>query len=436
MLFLELLVLLILTLLNGVLAMSELSVVSSRKSRIKHMKNLGERNIRAVLQLKEDPNRFLSTVQIGITLVGIFAGAFSGATVAARLGQWLNEFASIAPHGETIGIAITVAGITYLSLTLGELVPKRIALSHPEAVAAFVARPMIGLSLLAAPAVWILKISSELLLGALGLSGGRQSTVSEEEVKSLIAEGTMAGIFAPQEREMIEGVLRSADRPVRLIMTPRTEIAWVDAAASRQEIFETLAVKHYSRLLVCDGQVDRPIGVIHSKDLLPVALRCEEVHLRALMMPALFVPEGISVLKLVELFKREKLRVAVVVDEHGSTEGLITLTDVLESIAGDLPDHDEESDPPIVRREDGSWLVDGALAIDEFEAHTGLTGLCREEGLYTMAGFFMHRTERMPEPGMHFHHRNARFEVVDMDGRRIDKILVQLDTPGESPPKN
>jgi putative hemolysin len=424
-----------LTLFNGVLALSELSVVSSRKARIKHMKNLGERNIRAVLQLKEDPNRFLSTVQIGITMVGIFAGAFSGATVAGRLGHWLNTFVSIAPHGQTIGIAITVAGITYLSLILGELVPKRIALSHPEPVAAFVARPMIGLSYLAAPAVWILKISSEAFMGALGLSGTRQSTVSEEEVKSLIAEGTLAGIFAPQEREMIEGVLRSADRPVRLIMTPRTEIAWVDATATRHEIFETLATKHYSRLLVCDGQVDRPIGVIHAKDILPVALRCEEVHLKALMMPALFVPEGISVLKLVDLFKREKLRVAVVVDEHGSTEGLITLTDVLESIAGDLPDHGEEIDPPIVRREDGSWLVDGALAIDEFEAHTGLAGLCKEEGLYTMAGFFMHHTERMPEPGMHFTHRNVRFEVLDMDGRRIDKLLVQLDTPGGSSPK-
>jgi len=176
--------------------------------------------------------------------------------------------------GQTIGIGVTVAGITYLSLILGELVPKRIALSRPEQVAAFVARPMIGLSFLAAPAIWILKISSEAFMGTLGLSGGGQSTVSEEEVKSLIAEGTMAGIFAPQEREMIEGVLRSADRPVRLIMTPRTEIAWVDATATRQEIFETLATKRYSRLLVCDGQVDRPIGIIHAKDLLPVALRC------------------------------------------------------------------------------------------------------------------------------------------------------------------
>jgi putative hemolysin len=427
MLYLELLVLLILTLFNGLLAMSELSVVSSRKARIKHLAHLGDRNIRAVLRLKEDPNRFLSTVQIGITLVGIFAGAFSSATVAGRLGDWLDTFSTIYPHGDTVGIFITVAGITYLSLILGELVPKRIALANPERIAALVARPMIGLSHVAAPAVWILKISSEVLLSLLQLSTVRQSTVSEEEVKALIAEGTTTGIFAPQEREMIEGVLRSADRPVRLIMTPRTDIAWVDATASRQEIFETIAVKHFSRLLVCDGQVDRPIGVIHAKDILPVALRSEEVHLKALMMPALFVPEGISVLKLVELFKREKLRVAVVVDEHGSTEGLITLTDVLESIAGDLPDHGEKADPPIARREDGSWLVDGALAIDEFEAYTGLTGLCKEEGLYTMAGFFMHHMERMPEAGMRFHHRNARFEVVDMDGRRIDKILVQLD---------
>ncbi|MFZ1983778.1 MAG: hemolysin family protein [Desulfatitalea sp.] len=427
MIYIELLVLLILTLVNGLLAMSELSVVSSRKARIKHLAHLGDRNIRAVLRLKEDPSRFLSTVQIGITLVGIFAGAFSGATVANRLGDWLDSFSAISPHGDTLGIVITVAGITYLSLILGELVPKRIALAHPERVAAFVARPMLGLSRVAAPVVWILKISSELLMRLLGLSTVRQSTVSEEEVKTLIAEGTLTGIFVPQEREMIEGVLRLADRPVRLIMTPRTDIAWIDASADRQEIFDTLAVKRFSRLLVCDGQVDRPIGVIHTKDILPIALRCEEVNLKNLMTPALFVPEGITVLKLIELFKHEKLRVAIVVDEHGTTEGLITLTDVLESIAGDLPEHGEEIEPPIIRREDGSWLVDGALAIDEFEAHTGLTGLCKEEGLYTMAGFFMHHMERMPVAGMRFRHRNASFEVVDMDGRRIDKILIQLD---------
>jgi putative hemolysin len=435
MFLLELLLLLILTLLNGALAMSELSVVSSRKARIKNLAYLNARNVRAVLQLKEDPNRFLSTVQIGITLVGIFAGAFSGATVAERLGHWLDRFPSLAPHGDRIAIAVTVVAITYLSLILGELVPKRIALSQPERIATMVARPMLVLSRLAGPAVWVLRLSSEALMRFLGLSELRPPTVSEEEVRTLIAEGTVTGIFDPQEREMIEGVLRMDDRPVRIIMTPRTDITWIDVAADRQEIFELFATNRFSKVLVCDGEVDRPLGVIHTKDILPMALRCEMFDLKGLTKPALFVPEGLPVLKLVEIFKSERLHVAVVVDEHGTTEGLITLTDVLESIAGELPEFGEENELTIFLREDGSWLVDGAVPIDEFEARTGLKGMCQEDGVYTMAGFVMHHIGRVPEAGVHFHHRNARFEVLDMDGRRIDKILVQLGEKSESPPK-
>jgi putative hemolysin len=425
MFFVEVLLLLLLTLLNGLLAMSELSVVSSRKARIKNLSDLNPLDVRAVLQLKEDPSRFLSTVQIGITMVGIFAGAFSGATVAERLAHWLNRFPALASHGQSLAIAFTVAIITYASLVLGELVSKRIALAQPERIAAMVARPMLWLARLAAPFVWTLRISSEGLLRLLHMADLRPPAVSEEEVRTMIADGAMSGIFDPQEREMIEGVLRLDDRPVRIIMTPRTDITWIDVAAEPQTIFDSLSNKRFSKLLVCDGDVDRPIGVIHTKDILPLALRCEPLDLKTLTKPALFVPEGLPVLRLVEMFKSEKLHVAVVVDEHGTTEGLITLTDVLESIAGELPEYDEENEMTIHLREDGSWLVDGAVPIDEFEARTGISGLRQEEGVYTMAGFVMHQLGRVPEAGVHFHHRNARFEVLDMDGRRVDKILVQ-----------
>ncbi len=427
MLYLEMLLLFVLILLNGVLAMSELAVVSSRNTRIKQLDTLRARDVKALLTLKEDPSRFLYTVRSGITLASILLGACSGATAADRLSRWLGGLGVswLSPYGDGLAMVFTMAAVTYLSLVIGEIVPKRIALSQPERVAARVAGPMLWLARMAAPLVWVLRLSSETLLRFLHLKELRTPRVSEEEVRALIAEGTLTGIFAPQEREMIEGVLRLDDRPVRIIMTPRTDLTWIDVDAGRQEIFELFSANRCSKLLVCDGDVDRPLGVIHTKDILPLALRCEAFDLRSLTKPVLFVPERLPVLRLVERFKSEKLHVAVVVDEHGTTEGLITLTDILESIAGELPEYGEEEEQTLLLREDGSWLVDGGLPIDEFEARTGITELSNEEGVYTMAGFVMHHLGRVPEAGLHFEYRDIRFEVLDMDGRRIDKVLVQ-----------
>ncbi|MGD9650878.1 MAG: hemolysin family protein [Candidatus Dadabacteria bacterium] len=426
MVYVEILAVILLTLINGLLAMSELAIVSSRKSLLKQLASDGSRGAAAAVRLAEDPSRFLSTVQIGITLVGIIAGAFSGATLGQRLGSWLDTFPLFSHHGFAIGISVTVIAITYLSLVLGELVPKRIALSRPERIASLVAGPMKLLSVVAAPAVWLLHVSTESVLGVLGLSGKRESTVTEDEVKSLIAEGTQAGVFVPQVQEMIEGVLRLADRPVRVIMTPRSLVVWIEVNADEDSILNVIESNHFSRLLVCDGSVDHPLGTVHTKDLLPEAFRGSKGNLMDLMTPILFVPESTPVLRLLNMFKKEKVHIAVVVNEYGATEGLVTITDVLESIAGDFPELDEDFEPGIVQREDGSWLVDGMLPMDIIEKMTGIES---EEEVNTVAGFVLQNLGRIPQPGEGFDYDNVHFEVVDMDGRRIDKVLIHIKTP-------
>ena len=425
MLFLEILFVLLLILINGLLAMSELALVSSRKSRLEHMAGRGDSGARAALVLIDDPSRFLSTVQIGITLVGILAGAVSGATFADKLGDWFETFPGFAPHGDTIAIGLVVVVITYISLIAGELVPKRIALADPERVASLVAKRMKLLSRLAAPAVWLLKVSTEAILRFMKLSEARRETVTEEEVKSLIAEGTQAGIFAPQEREMIDGVLRLADRPVRVIMTPRSDVVWVDSRADRETLKRVVETNRFSRLLVCNDSIDHPVGVAHTKDLMPLALQSEPIALPSLMVPALIVSDRISVLKLIDRFRHEGVHMAVVVDEHGRTEGVATLTDLLESIAGELPEWGEDAKLLIEQRDDGSWFVDGTLPIDEFEDRVGLRGLREHGDVHTVAGFVLGQFGRLPAVGESFLYRDARFEVVDMNGRRIDRVLVR-----------
>ena len=424
MFYLEILFILLLTVINGLLAMSELAVVSARRTRLDQMARTGNRSARLALHLIGDPGRFLSTVQIGITSVGILLGVVSGATVAERLGVWLDMFPVIAPNGDTIAIALVVISITYLSLIVGELVPKRIAMNGPERIASVVALPMHLLSRFAAPAVWLLKTSTETILRALSLDDSRVSAVTQEEVKSIIAEGTQAGVFVLQEREMIEGVLRLAGRQVRVIMTGQTEIFWLDLDGDREATIRKLEETRFSRLLVCRGSINHAIGVVHTKDILPRALRGEPVKLAQVMVPPLVVVETTSVLKLLDLFRRTGVHMAVIVDEYGITQGLATPTDILEAIAGDLPEPGEEIETLIVRREDGSWLVDGLLPIDEFEDRVGLRGLSEDGDFYTIAGFVLQQIGHLPTAGESFEHMGARFEVVDMDGRRVDKILV------------
>jgi putative hemolysin len=420
----EALVVLVLSALNGVLAMSELAIVSSRKSRLEAMAAEGSSGARVALGLIADPSRFLSTVQIGITLVGIFAGAFGGATLAAPLGVLLNEIGWIAPNGDAIAFVVVVVIITYLSLIIGELVPKRIAMTNPERTAALVAPPMLVLSRVAAPAVWLLKLSTDAVLRLLRLGGAREETITEDEVKALIAEGTRAGVFAPQEREMIDGVLRLADRSVRAVMTPRFDVVWIDRDAGRDQLVQLVETYRHRRILVCEGSIDRAVGFIDMADVLAAVLAGQPIAVGALTRKALVVADGLGVLRLIDMFRREGIHYAVVVDEYGTTEGIVTAMDILEGIAGALPEHGDEDDPGIVPRADGTFLVDGLMPVGLFESGMGVRGLAADGDYETVAGLVLHALGRIPAVGDHVEVGGLAIEVVDMDGRRIDKVLV------------
>lgn len=421
---LELAAVLFLILLNAFFAMSELAVVSARKIRLQQMAEEGRRGASTALALQEDPSRFLSTVQIGITLIGVINGAVGGATLSERLAPVLNAVPMLEGYGETLAIAIVVISITYLSLIIGELVPKRIALNNAEGIAVFAAPVMRGLSRSTAPFVWLLGASTEAMLKLLRVPEKAEQTVTEEEVKSLIAEGTASGVFDPGEKRMIEGVMRLADRTVRSLMTPRPEVMWLDIDDEPENIKREIREAGHSRFPVCRGDFDDVIGTVHTKDMLHRLLQGGNFDLRAVVRDALVVHDGTEVMRLLELFKQSGEQMAIVVDEYGTVEGIATLTDVLEGIAGELPDEGGE-DSDIVRRADGSLLIDGMMAVEEVEAHLGLKSLRDEDsGYHTLAGFLLFKLGRIPTAGEYADHDGYRFEVVDMDGRRIDKVLV------------
>lgn len=424
MLSFEIAIIVALTLLNGVFAMSELAVVSSRKARLQSMADQGNGGARMALRLIDDPSRFLSTVQIGITMVGVVAGAYGGATLGDRLGQWLDSFPALAGRGELLGVGGVLVVITYSSIVLGELIPKRIALKSPERVASLIAPPMRLLSRVAAPFVWLLGASTDLLLRLLGLQGAREESVTEEEVRSMISEGTQAGVFAPAEKEMIDGVLRLADRTVRTIMIPRPDVAWLDLGKTQADQLAAIRAGGHSRYPVCRGELDELVGVIHTRDLVDALVEGRPFDLEAQVARPLVVHDGTPILKLLELMKTSGHHLAVVVDEYGSIEGIVTLTDILETIAGDLPEAGEAMETAAVRREDGSWLVEGWMPVDEFEDTLGLRGVRGTGDFHTVAGLVLHHLGHVPVAGEAFEWNGVRMEVVDMDGRRIDKVLV------------
>ncbi|MBP2227739.1 putative hemolysin [Azospirillum agricola] len=423
----ELLVIFLLILLNAFFAMSEMALVSARRARLQQMaESKGAHGARAALELSEDPGRFLSTVQVGISLTGIIAGAYGGATLAERFGSVLNEVPWIAPYGQPAAFALVVAAITYFSLIIGELVPKRMALVDAERIAAFVAGPMRALSRIASPVVWLLGVSTDTVLKLLRLPTAREQTVTEEEVKSLIKEGTQTGVFEPAERQMIEGVLHLADRSVRSIMTPRPDLIWLDINDPAESVGREIRESGYSRFPVCRGDVDELEGIVSAKALLDQSLNGVSFDLKAALAEPLVVHDGTPVLRLLDLFKQASVHMAVVVDEYGSVEGIVTMTDILEAIAGELPEHGHEGEASAVQREDGSWLVDGMTPIEEVEALVGVKNMKGEGDFHTLAGFLLDRFGHVPTAAEHFHWNGIRFEVVDMDGRRIDKVMIQL----------
>jgi putative hemolysin len=425
-LLLELGIILLLVLLNGTFAMSELAIVSSRRGRLLALQRAGKPGASAALALAEDPSRFLPTVQVGITLVGIFAGAFAGQGLANRLATVLVLVPGLAAYAPQIALFVVVLFITYLSLILGELVPKQFALRNPEGVACLVARPMSTLSRVAAPMVWLLSHSSALVLKLLGASAPVESSETEEEVKAVVAEGAQAGALEHEERHMIERVLRLADKPVRALMTPRNEVDWIDRDATPAEIVNRLKASEVTRFVVAEGRIDNVVGVVHAKNLLDQML--EEggtLSVAGAMQQAMVLPDSLSALDALERLRQDRVGLALVMDEYGSFEGVVTASDALEAIVGELGG---EPQPMTAggagQRQDGSLLLDGMMASDEARDRLDLPELPGKGGYHTVAGLMLALLQRVPREGDRIVWAGWRFEIVDMDGRRIDKVLA------------
>jgi putative hemolysin len=428
----EISIVIFLILANGFFAMSELAIVSARRVRLKQMAEDGHKGAALALAMAEDPASFLSLVQIGMTLNSVLAGAFSGATFAAPFAEYLNGIPGVAPHGEVAALVITVAGIAYLNLVFGELIPKRIGLSYAEPIAVRAAHAMRFFAMIALPVVWILRQSTNITLRLLRLANPRNTAVTEEEVKDLIAEGTESGIFKPAEKDMLDGVMRLADRTVRSIMTPRVDMMWLNADDSAGKNYAIIRASNYSRFPVAKGDLEEILGVVHAKDMLNATLGGQIPPLKSVMRPALTVPDTTTVLRLLDQFKQSKVHIAIVADEYGSVEGLVSVTDILQAITGELPMRGQTTDSPAVKREDGSWLIDGMSPLDEVENLLGLKDMRGEGDFHTLGGFVVDRLGHLPNTGDHFIWDETHFEVVDMDGRRVDKVLV-TPPPDEKP---
>ncbi|HYE88456.1 MAG TPA: hemolysin family protein [Vicinamibacterales bacterium] len=422
----ELIVIFLLILANGVFAMSEIAVVAARKVRLQQRAEDGDERAKAALALAHDPNKFLSTVQFGITLVGVLAGAYGGANIAARLEAPIATVPQLAPYAEGLALALVVSAITVLSLIVGELVPKRIGLNNPEAIASWVARPMMMLSKVGGPAVGALTSATNLVLRVFGVKGQAEPNLTEDEIKALISQGAETGAVGATEENIVQRVFQLGDQRVAAIMTPRPDIEWIDVDATEEELREFLASHSHTQFVVCHGGLDEVLGIVRSADLLPIAFKGSRIDLRSLVREALFVPDSMPAVQLLESFRSSHKHVALVMDEYGAVEGLVTVTDLLTAIVGDLPADASEAQGEFVSRADGSWLVDGSAAMDEVTAHFGMDSLPEEEsGAYhTIGGFVMARLGRVPKAADAFEWGGMRFEVMDMDGRRIDKVLV------------
>jgi putative hemolysin len=425
MLALELAIVALLIILNGFFAMAELALVSSRRPRLAAMAERGSSGARVALRLLDNQARFLSSVQIGITLIGVLAGAFGGATLAEDVSRWLQGFGVSAGTAGTIGVAVVVAAITYLSLIVGELVPKQIALGDPERVAAFVAPPMAALARLAAPAVILLELSSRLVLRLIRRHEQPEQRVTDQEIRMLVAEGERAGEVEPQETLMIARVLQLGDRSVRALMTPRPEVDWVDLDQDSSAILERLRSSTHSRLPAAPSRIDEVTGVLHTKDVLHhLTGGGDKNGMVELVRAAPTVHDGVDALDVLEALRASPVDMAFVVDEHGTFEGLVTAADLLEAIAGQFATHETEAEPDAVRREDGSWLLAGWKPVDDM-AELLRIALPERRDYHTVAGFALTRLGRFPRLGDTFEFGSWRFEVIDIDGRRIDKVLAQ-----------
>jgi putative hemolysin len=422
----EIVVIFLLIILNGLLSMSEIAIVSARQNRLEQRANQGDDHARLALKLARDPNSFLSTVQIGITLVGVLTSVFGGARIAGHLAVYLDQIPHLAPYSKSISLGLIVLLITYFTLVLGELAPKRLALDKPEDIASSVAIPMHRFSRLAAPLVRFLSISTDLILRLVHARPSDEPPVTDDDVKALLGEGAKAGVFEESEEDMVAGIFRLSDLRIGRLMTPRSEIAWIDLEDLVEVNQQKIASNVYARFPVARGSLDDWIGIIQTKNLLSQLLNHQPLDLMSDVTIPLVVPESMLALKVLEKFKETGIHIALVIDEFGTLQGLVTIFDIVEAIVGNIPVIGEPADNVIVQREDGSWLVDGKISIDEFKDIFKTDHLPDEErGYYqTLAGFIITYLGRIPKAADHFEYEGIYFEIIDMDGFRIDKVLV------------
>jgi len=422
--WLDLVLILALIALNGLLSMSELAIVSSREARLKAMAKSGSRGAKCALDLAAEPGRFLSSVQIGITLIGILAGAYSGASLGEPVGQRLARLGLEAEAARTVGFGIVIVVTTFASLVIGELVPKQFALRNPEFIAAMVSRPMGWLSRLTAPFVWLLDRTSALIFRLLGLSRETKNVVTAEELHLVVAEAQTAGVLEESERAIISGIVRLADRPVREVMTPRTDIDWIDIRCTGEDVRAALSETTHSRIPVAEGSVDNIVGVVSTRDILTCLLDGKELDLRTLTRTAPVIPDLMDAMDALAVLRSAEVPLALVHDEYGHLDGIVTPGSILAALAGTFAsDIDQTEEPALVEREDGSWLVSGAASADLLSDRLGIN-LPADRDYSTVAGFALSVLKHLPDTGETFRHDGWKFEIVDMDGRKIDKLIA------------
>jgi len=432
------LVILLLIAVNGIFVMAEMSMVSSRKPRLQQLANEGSHGAQTALDLVTHPDRFLATVQIGITLIAILTGAFGERLLTERLASRLEEIPQIAAYSESVAFAIIVMAITYVSLVIGELVPKRLALHNPERIASRMALIMDYLARVGAPAVKLMSGSAQVVIKAMRLRPSDAPPVTEEEIKVMMEQGAEAGVFEEAEHDIVKSIFKLSDRAVSALMKPRRDVIWLDIDDPFTENQKKLASSLYSRFPVAHGSLDNVLGIVQTKDLLTHCLAGSKMDLRENLRPPLFVPEGVPALRLLELFKKSRTHMALVVDEYGGVEGLVTLNDILEDLVGDVASVDMPEERQVYKRADGSWFIDGKLQIDDLKEVLKISKLPDEEsgGYQTLGGLVMLQVGRVPVTGDTFETEGYRFEVVDMDGKRVDKVLVSRVSMPETPAAN
>jgi putative hemolysin len=416
----EILIILLLILINGVLAMSEAALLASRKARLQQLANEGDKTAASTLELLKSPNIFLSTIQIGITLIGVLAGAVGGASLAESLSASMINIPYIGAYSESIALGIVVVTITILTIWLGELVPKRFGIHKPERIANVVVGPMILISKLFSPLVKLMSAGTDFVLTLFGIKPTNEPPITEEELQVLIDQGTRAGVFEEAEQDMVEGVFSLGDTRVYSVMTPRTEIVWLDVSDTTEEILEKIGGSPYSRFPVRQDSLETIVGIVKSRDLLVTTLSNKQINLKELAKTPHFIPETMLASRALEVLKKNNAEMLLVVDEFGGVQGLLTINDILEEIVGVM----EGDEPQATQRQDGSWLLDGMLEVDEFKEIFNLKDLPHEDEYETLSGFIMTSLGRLPQTTDHFEWGALRFEVIDMDGRRVDKVLV------------